>query len=62
MSKSSENITEDQEQPGIAGPAGLSGGRRRLAGAAENREVRELHSSIKNSASIQTTFFLFSAV
>jgi hypothetical protein len=32
MSKSSENITEDQQQPGIPGPAGIPS-------AAENREV-----------------------
>jgi hypothetical protein len=39
MSKSSENVTEDQQQPGIPGSWGKIGGTFKLAGAEESRRA-----------------------
>jgi hypothetical protein len=39
MSKSSENVTEDQQQPGIPGSAGNIGGGYKLASAEHSRQA-----------------------
>jgi hypothetical protein len=64
MSKSSENITEDQEQPGIPAARGLL---RRTPQAGERGGKPAGVGNFMQPAKIQhptipTTFFLFSAV
>jgi hypothetical protein len=57
MSMSSENVTEDQQQPGIPGSAGIQQERASPQGVGN-----VVPPSKTQHPTIQTTFFLFSAV
>jgi len=57
MSKSSENVTEDQRQSGIPGGAGIEEERSSPEGVGHVIQPSKIQ-----HPTIQTTFFLFSAV
>jgi hypothetical protein len=63
MSKSSENVTEDQQQPGIPGSAGIgSNVQARERGGEPEGVGNFIQPSEIQHPTIQTTFFLFSPV